>query len=478
MQKKYDIAIIGAGINGTMLAYKLARYRLSVALIEQAHDVAEGISKANSGVLHAGFNVPTGTLKAELNLKGLKQYPKILRRLKVPFKRCKKLVIAKDDQQKNELLRLLNQGKKNGCTGLKIVGHEKIKKYGVQLAGKWALYSPKTAIVSPYQLSIALAESAKQSGVSIFLASEVTAIDQNLTLTINGEDKIECGMVINSAGINADSVATLLGPHPYKVHPCRGEYFVIDKKSYDQLDMAIYPVPLKDGRSLGVHLTPTMDGNILIGPSAEYQESKKNVGNSKEVMTLLKTEAYELLPALEKYPLIKNYSGLRPKLSPNGFSDFVIKPANQNHKMINLLGIESPGLTAAPAIADYIITHFISKHFQMRKKFFTNRPLRPMVSIRSLAYLKRKKLIRQNKNFGEIVCRCEQISLAEIEAALSNPLGSKTLGTIKKRTRATMGRCQGSYCLSKISHIMSKEMDVTDICKDGNASSLFEGERS
>lgn len=480
----YDIAIIGAGVIGSAIAREASKYNLNIALIEKEADVAEGISKANSGVVHAGFNVKTGSKKARFNIEGLLHFPKICYELDVPYRLCKKLVVASNDDELKELERLYTQGIKNGCKGLSIINEKKIKKLEPLISGKYALYSEKTAIISPYTFTIALAENAAANGVKLFLESEVVTIkNENEVFNIQTKDGklITAKYVINAAGVFSDSIYSMVTEHEYKIYPCRGEYYILDVESEKYLKMAVYPVPPKDGSGLGVHLTPSINGNILIGPSADYIGEKDDVANTKEIMNILKKEAYELLPELKGIPFIKNYSGIRPKLfntsSGANFEDFIIEESDKIKNFINLIGIESPGLTSAPAIAKYVIEELIGNNFNLKiKKDF----IKERVGIKRSKFLKesvRRKLIKKDKNYGEIICRCELVTKAEILAGINNPLGVKTLNGIKKRTYAMTGRCQGGFCIPRISQILTEELGVSpdEVKKNRSGSNLYEG---
>ena len=480
----YDIAIIGAGVIGSAIAREASKYNLNIALVEKEADVSEGISKANSGVVHAGFNVKTGTKKARFNIEGLSYFPKICYELDVPYRLCKKLVVANNEEELKELERLYNQGINNGSKGLSIIKEKKIKQLEPLISGKYALYSEKTAIISPYEFTIALAENAVANGVKLFLESEVVSIkNENEAFSIQTKDgkKISAKYVINAAGVFSGSIYSMVAEHEYKIYPCRGEYYILDVESEKYLGMAVYPVPPRDGSGLGVHLTPSINGNILIGPSADYIDEKDDVANTKEVMNILRKEAYELLPELKGIPFIKNYSGIRPKLfntsSGTNFEDFIIEESDKVKNFINLIGIESPGLTSAPAIARYVIEELIGKKVDLKAKKNFIKKRDGIIRTKFLNESTRKKLIKKDKNYGEIICRCELVTKAEILQAINNPFGTKTLNAIKKRTHAMTGRCQGGFCIPRISQILTEEFGVNpdNVKKNKSESNLYKG---
>jgi glycerol-3-phosphate dehydrogenase len=469
MQKTHDIIIIGGGVIGSAMARELARYQLSVLVLEKEGDVAEGISKANSGVIHAGFNVPYGSLKAKFNVEGLLGFPRLAEILDVPYKLTQKLVVAKDKQELPYLKKLLEQGHKNGCPGLSIIEKDRILTIQPDIEAEYALFSEKTAVICPFTLTIALAENAHQNGARFLFYADVVDIQKPahdlFQIKLHDQRVFRSKMVINCAGNHADKIAALIEKDPqYKIYPVRGEYFILDSENNETLKTAIYPVPPKDGRGLGIHLTPTINGNILIGPSAESVDECTNACNTKIVMEQLKKEAYELLPALKNIDIIKSYAGIRPKLFKPGdnknFADFVIEESPEVRGLINLIGIESPGLTSAPAIAKHVVENIVARSINLKPKenFIAER--KGIKRAKFMPHNELQNLAAIDKNYTNIICRCEQISKAEIIQAINNPLGTKTLNAIKKRTHAMMGRCQSGFCLPKISAILIEEMGL------------------
>ena len=484
----YHITIIGAGVVGSAIAHELSRYEgLRIALIEKEHDVAEGVSKANSGVLHAGMMVPHGTLKAKLNVRGLELMPALASSLGVEIQRCGKLVVAKDDTELPYLKRLLDTGKSNGVTGLELITGVQARGLEANVSAAHALYSPKTAVILPYLLTIAMAENALLNGVDVYLNTELTGVDRiedrsGFCLELKNannqatEDtqtskaqvrQITTKMVVNAAGLGADAVARMIDPdYPHRIYGWRGEYRLLEESSTKQLKMAVYPVPPKDGSGLGVHITPTVNGGILLGPSADYIDNRHDTGNTLPVLGQLEQEALALVPALNGVPTIKTYSGVRPKLSGPGqsvtFRDFVIEQADDAPGFINLVGIESPGLTAAPAIAEYVRDHFVAEHFDLKERRDWSVKRAPIPRTRYLSSDQLHALWQSDAGYGRTVCYCESVSAAEIQHALDNPLKCRSIHAIRKRTHATLGVCQGGYCLGKIQAYMGGKVHKTN----------------
>jgi len=477
----YDVVIIGGGVVGCATLRELSRYQLKLLLVEKAADLAEGISKANSGVIHAGFNVPTGTLKAKTNVRGLFRIYQLAEQLNVPHKKTGKLVVALDAAGKSGLIELKARGDSNGTPDLEIIDAEQMHQREPLAAGKWALYSPHTGIISPYQLTLALAECALQNGADFLLEAPVTKISvQTDYFTLNNsQGNIKTRWVVNSAGLFSDEIARLAGIQHYQIFPYRGEYLITDKDTELNLRMPIYPVPPKNGAGLGIHITPTIEGNILLGPSAQDIENKHDTASTRPIMDQLKTEAFELIPKLRRLQFIHSFAGIRPKLvDPHGkekFIDFVIEESPVCPRWINLIGIESPGLTASPAIAEMVVELIGTKQpLSLKPDFNPERP--PVQRFAELDDLSRQQMVAENPDWGEMVCRCESVTRAEVIAALNNPFGVKTLDGIKRRTRCGMGRCQGGFCTPRIVEIMQQQgIPLEQITKKGKHSELFWG---
>jgi glycerol-3-phosphate dehydrogenase len=478
---RYDVAVIGGGVVGAAVLRELTKYRLRCVLLEKRFDLAEGISKGNSGVIHAGFNVPPGSLKARTNAAGLRVIYDLAERLHVSHRRTGKLVVAFDDEGRDRLAELKTQGDRNGTPGLEIVDENAIRALEPRIQGRWALSSPWTGIISPYEFTIALAESASRNGAEVRLGAEVTAVevlpDGYRVSTPTGP--ISAHWVVNSAGLRADEVASLAGLGEHRVFPYRGEYLISDKSAGDLLRRPVYPVPPKNDSFLGVHLTPTMEGNILVGPSTAWVGDKEDTASTRAVMDSLKADAFRLLPELRDVPFIHAYAGLRPKLvgpeEKGEIADFFVAESDLRPRWINLLGIESPGLTAAPALAEMVASIIGSKEdLAARFDFEPGLPDRPRFA--RLDDVARSALAVVDPDWGEMVCRCEHVTRAEVTAAIRNPYGAVSMDAIKRRTRCGMGRCQGGFCGPRIVEILQAEgVKLEEISKKGGNSRLAFG---
>jgi len=477
----YDVAVIGGGVVGCAVLRELARYDLKLLLLEKEADLAEGISKGNSGVIHAGFNVPAGSLKARTNVAGLGLIYPLASTLGVPHRKTGKLVVALADEDRPRLEELKAEGDRSGVPGLEIVDEAAIRRLEPLARGRWALWSPHTGIISPYELTIALAECAWQNGAQVLLEAPVEAVgyEDGTFALATPRGRFAARRVVNSAGLFSDEVARLAGTGDYRIFPYRGEYLISDRDCGLGLGMPVYPVPTKDDPGLGIHVTPTLEGNIIVGPSAEPVGDKRDLASTREAMARLKAEAARLMPELGRTSFIHSYTGLRPKLidprSKDKFGDFIVEESAVRPGWIDLVGIESPGLTAAPAIAE-MVAAMIGAGLDLRKKpdFVPERPGR--VRFAHAGDAERAERVARDADWGEMVCRCEHVTRAEVVSALRNPFGARTMDAVKRRTRCGMGRCQGGFCGPRIVEILQDEgVPVESITKRGGGSHLFFG---
>lgn len=482
MTEKFDIAIIGGGVVGTAIAREFSKYKVDVALFEKEPDVGFGASGSNSGVIHTGLlKCPVNSLKAEVGKASTKKIEDVCEKLDVPYDKVGKLVLAFSKEEIPELYEYEYRGTKNNAE-VKIIGKKEIKELEPNLArGKAALYSPDSAIINPFEFTIALAENALQNNVDIYLNTKIEKIEKNnFMYTLNtSKDNYQARYVINSAGLWSDKLAEFSGEKDYKTYPCRGEYLVLDKRNFDLMTRLIYPLPRerKTGGG-GIHLTPTVEGNILVGPSDEYID-KENVSTTKEVLEELISEGEKFIPEISKDDIINSFAGLRSKIVPpdvGGYTDFVIEESPKYETFINLLGIESPGLTSALGIAEYVQNLVDKKENLNKKRFFE--PQRERIKKFSEVSTSKEKeaLLEEKPDYGEMICRCEKVTKQELIEAINNPLGAQTIKSIRNRTRVTFGRCQGGYCLERIVEIMREEgIDISEITLKNKKSNLFTG---
>lgn len=387
----------------------------------------------------------------------------LCKKLRVKYENIGKLTLATKHDELGILLKLKRQGEINGVTGLEILNSQQMQNMQPKINGIAALYSPTTSIVSPYDLTIALAENSYRNGVDFYLNYLVVSIiiDETFVIKNSLSKQIRSKIVINCAGIYAAHIASMVGISEYVIYPCRGEYYVLDKSLSPLLSILVYPAPKSHGSGLGIHFTKTVDGNILIGPSNEYLDRYDDYATTRTIMEKLQIAGKKFFPQFSLSKVIRNFSGLRAKqTSPTtgGFKDFIIEKRKDVPGFINLVGIESPGLTSAPAIAQ-LVRDFVDDMLVLKEK--TNLISEPFHKnaqrIFELSDEERLREIYINPDYGEIICRCENITKGEIIEAINNPLKVKTLAAIKYRSRAMMGRCQGCFCIPRIIKILEQE---------------------
>jgi glycerol-3-phosphate dehydrogenase len=480
MDRESDFLVIGGGVIGCAIARALSKYDLDVALLEKGSDVCSGASKANSGVVHSGIYSIPGSLKARLCVEGNDLFSDFTDEVGVEFNRMGKLVVARNEDEAKALEKMKSVGLENKVKGIRDMDEGEMKELEPNIKAESALWVPSAGIVSPYKLTIALAENAWENKVKIFLDAEVIGITvKEIGFEVSStKGTFFSKWLINSAGLYCDSIANMIGIHKEKVYPCRGEYLILDKSYRSLINHLVYPPPENGSGGLGIHLTPTLEGNILIGPSARFIEGKEDRRTTKEAMDLLLSGALGFLKELPKDAVIQSYAGIRCKLIPQGCEtsgDFVIEEDTKVERFINLMGIESPGLSAAPAIAKRVIGIIKEKEDLKAKQGFANRTYRPRFN--KLDLNGKEKLIESDPKHGHLICRCENVTEKEILDALDNPLDVKTLSGVKYRSRATMGRCQGGFCRARIVRILEENygMDVNEITFRESGSQLFVG---
>ncbi len=469
----YDVAVVGAGVIGSLIARELSRYNLKIALIEKCNDMAMGTSKANSAIVHAGFDAKPGSLKAKLNVEGTALMPEICKTLSVPFKPVGSLVVAFSDEEVETLNSLLERGNVNGVPGLEIYDKAKLKEAEpfISNEAKAALWAPSAGIVCPYELTIAAAENAVVNGADFIRNFEVNKIDfdSDKFIVSNGEKDISAKYVINAAGVYCDEIAALIGDNTIHTTPRKGEYMLCDKSVGHLANHTIFQCPSKMGK--GILVTPTVDGNLLLGPSAIDIEDKDDVTTLADTLSSVLEIAKKSVPCLTTREVITSFAGLRAHCDRD---DFIIEPSEKNAQFINVAGIESPGLSSAPAIALFVKDMILKVLPAEEKNDFVESREEP-VRFRHMSNEERKALIEKNPAYGRIICRCETITEGEILDAIHAPAGARDVDGVKRRTRAGMGRCQGGFCGSKVVELLARELgvEINEITKFGGNSKIL-----
>lgn len=471
----YDVIVIGAGVVGCGIARELSRYDWKVAVLERASDVCEGTSKANSGVAHAGFDAKPGTMKAKLNVEGSRMMEPLSKELDFPYIRNGSLVLCFDEENIPALQKLYGQGLANGVEDLEILRREQVIKIEPNISDGVvaALHAPTGGIICPFGLTIALAENAAVNGVTFHLNTEV----QNIEKTEFGyrlstaQGNFDTKAVVNAAGVYADRFHNMVSVEKIHIIPRKGEYCLMDKKVGKYVSHTIFQLPTVYGK--GVLVTPTVHGNLLAGPTAVDVEDPESVNTTQAGMEDLLKRAALSVNGLPTKQIITSFAGLRAHEEGN---DFVIGQAKDAPGFFDAAGIESPGLTCAPAIGKYL-TELVLEYLPATKKqdFIASRKGIPSMALSSPK--ERKRLIAENPLYANVVCRCELVTEGEVLDAIHRPLGATTLDGIKRRTRAGMGRCQAGFCSPKTVEILARELgkDVGEICKNEDGSRFLTG---
>lgn len=470
----YDVAIIGAGISGAACARVLSSRKLRVALLEAMDDVSMGASRANSAIVHAGYDGRSGTLMARFNVLGNKLYDSWCDELDVPLDRCGSLVLAFDEQQEKELQRLLSSGIENGVPGLEIISGEKVLEMEPHInpAVKSALYARTGGITCPFELTIACCENARENGVDIVTGFKVTTIGKREYFTIEAEDGrgLNAKFIINAAGVYADDIARMIGDDSFNIKPRQGEYMVMDKAVGHMAKRVIFQTPSKMGK--GILVSPTVDGNIFAGPTARDSDLRDDTTTTAEGIAELTRMAKVSVPEIPLNKVITSFTGIRA-VADTG--DFVIGPSKVDPFFINCAGICSPGLTAAPAFAEYIAEILEKSGLEMEPKEGFNPRRSRIKRFADMTDEERGKAIAENPLYGRVICRCETITEAEIVESVRR--GARSVDGVKLRCRAGMGRCQGGFCSPRVMEIISREagMPMEKVTKFGGDSYMLTG---
>lgn len=478
---KYDVAIIGAGVTGCLIARELSRYKLTVCLLDREEDVSMGTSRANSAIIHAGYDAPHGTLKALLNVRGNRMMDQVARELGVPFRRVGSMVLAFGEGDLPTLRRLYENGVQNGVRGLALLRAEEAKALEPEISDKvtGALLAPTAGIICPYELTIAAAENAAANGVQLRLGCEVTGIVRDLKdgfdIETQGEH-IQARYLVNAAGLYADRIAAMAGDESFRIKPRRGEYMILDKSEGSRANHVLFQPPTQFGK--GILVAPTVDGNLLIGPNAHDVDDKADLSTTAEGLREVSEGALKSVPGLDLRRVITAFSGLRA-LSPTG--DFLIQASSCEHASSCALGlihaacIESPGLSASPAIAEYVVKLLEQQGLALNEKTDFNPIREPIAHFAQMGAAEQAALIRKNPLYGHVVCRCETVTEGEIVEAIRR--GARSLDAIKRRTRQGMGRCQGGFCTPRVLGILARELGIPEeeVTKCGGDSRMLVG---
>lgn len=475
-----DVIIIGAGVTGCAIARELSRYRLKVTVLEKASDVCEGTSKANSGIVHAGFDANPGTLKAKLNVQGSKMMEKLSKELDFPFKKNGSLVLCFEEKNISELHKLYEKGIQNGVEQLQILNREQLKELEPNISDNAvaALYAPTGGIVCPFGLTIALAENAAVNGVEFHLNTCVEKIERTedgYRLETN-QGSFDTKAVVNAAGVYADRFHNMVSREKIRILPRKGEYCLMDKAVGGLVTHTVFQLPTALGK--GVLVTPTVHGNLLVGPTAQEVEDAEAVNTTREGLDNLLQRGALSVTSLPVRQVITSFAGMRAH-EENG--DFVIGEVRDASGFFDAAGIESPGLSCAPAVGELVaelVLNYLSaaeKEIKKKENFVAVRKGIPGMAMATEQ--ERQRLIRENPLYANVICRCELVTEGEILDAIHRPLGATTLDGVKRRTRAGMGRCQAGFCSPKVVELLAAELgkDMGEIAKNDSGSEFLTG---
>lgn len=453
----YDVVIIGAGVVGGMIARTLSAYDLKICITEKENDVAMGATKANSAIVHAGFDAETGSLKARLNVRGSQMMLEVTKELGVKYERNGSLVIGFNEEDRASIEELYARGCENGVKELRILEKEELKQLEPNLSEDVivALYAPTGAITCPYELTIAAVGNAMDNGAELKRNFEVCEIHEKEGYfeVCSKEEMIETKYVVNAAGLYSDRVASMVSDNSFLIHPRRGEYILMDKECGALVHHTIFRTPSKMGK--GILVTPTVDGNLLAGPTSVNIADKEDTSTTPEGFAKIIKEARENVMHVPFGQTITSFCGLR---AAGTTGDFIIRSPKKG--FVNVAGIESPGLSASPAIAEYVTELLKEQGLELRRKESYNPYRKSQHFFREATMEEKNEIIRENPSYGKIVCRCESVTEGEILQAIHTNPGARDLDGVKRRTRAQMGRCQGGFCGPQIVELLARELAI------------------
>ena len=472
--KSTDVVVIGGGIVGTAILRELSKYDLQCVLVEKEPDVSLGTTKANSAILHAGFDAPTGSLKAITNVRGNKLYHELQEELDLDIKWTGSMVAATTDEEMQTLQELLERGKANGVTGLKIMTHDEVVAEEPNLQTvKGALWAPTAGVCWPFGAAVAFAQCAVQNGAEVIRNCKVLGFVKEEGKIVGVETTkgtIACKYVVNAAGVYADEIAKLAGDESFTITPRKGEYILFDKTACSSLVYGVvFPCPTK--KSKGILVCTTTHGNTFIGPNANEVDYKEDKAVTAEGMNEIIASARKLVPNLPMGAAITQFAGLRA-VSSTG--DFIIGRADACENLYNAAGMQSPGLTAAPAVAE-LIANEIARVSGASKKANFIAALPKKKAFCRMTRTEQAAAIAKNSLYGRVICRCETVTEGEIVDAINSPVGATTVDGVKRRTRAGMGRCQGGFCGPRVTQILSRELNIPipEVLKERADSNMF-----
>lgn len=468
-----DVLVIGAGIMGAAVSRELSKYNLDIVVLDKEHDVSNGTTKANSSIVHAGYDAKEGTLMAKYNVLGSEMFEDICKEIDAPYRRTGSYVLAFSDEDRKHIEALYERGIKNGVRELEIIERDEILKREPHINPEVvaALYAGTAAVIGPFETCIKMVENAVLNGAKVETDAEVTKvekIDGGYRVTTKDGRVFESKVVINAAGVYADKINNMVSNDKFTITPRRGEYYLLDKVQGYLTNSVIFQCPNELGK--GILVAKTFDGNIIVGPTAADQEDREDVSNTLEGMDKIKREAVKSIKDINFRDNIRNFSGLRAEGSTG---DFIIGEAKDAEGFFNIAGTKSPGLSSAPAIGLDVATMVAEKLNATKKEVFKKN--RPHVRFMELSPEEKAEAIKKDPRYGRVICRCESITEGEIVDVIHRPMGAKTVDGIKKRCRPGAGRCQGGFCGPRVQEIIARElgMELDEVVLDKKGSYIL-----
>ena len=474
----YDLTIIGGGVIGAAIAWQAARYQLSVCVLEKENDIACGTTKANSAIIHAGYDPMPGTLMARLNVRGCAMVEEMSEKLDFPYKKVGSLILAFNEENMEMVHTLYERGVANGVPGLQILTPEEVweKEPNVTKECRGALYAPSAGIVMPWRMAQAMADCAALNGAEFRRNAEVTGVEKaegGISLQLKNGETVLSRYVVNAAGVNAWDIHAMIAPPRYTMRPSRGEYYLLDKAVGDTVHSVIFQCPTELGK--GVLVSPTADGNLIVGPNAELVSGAEDTGTTSAGLSLVRRMAQLSVPTVSFRDNIRNFAGVRANTD---IDDFIIEEVDGMPGFIDCAGIKSPGLSSTPAIGEYVMELLQKTGLSLTEKENPVDTLPKKVHIRELSPQDRAAAIEKNPLYGRVICRCETITEGEIVDALHAPIPPVSIDGVKRRCGAGMGRCQGGFCGPRVHEIIARELGLSmlEIPKDRDGMFILTGE--
>ena len=458
MKRIHDVLIIGAGVTGTMIARELSKYKLDTLIIDKSNDAGNLTSSANSAIIHSGYDPEPGTNKAKFNVLGNKMYPQIVKDLDVPYVPCGSLTVALEDEQMEILKQLQERSRINGVP-VELLNKEEVLKMEPNMNPevKGALYAPTAGVIDPFNLVVHAMENAIDNGVAFLRNHEVKDIkkENDYFVVLTNKEDLYARVVINAAGVKADKIAAMIEDIDWAITPRKGEYYLLDHYKEGLVNRTIFPLPSKKGK--GILVSITSSGNYIVGPSSEFADPD-DVSTDAPTLANIKASASLMVPSIPFKETIRVFSGLRATCTRH---DFIVEPAKNERNFINVAGIESPGFVSAPAIAEYVVNELVKPVLKLEKNPNFNPKVKPYHRMHYLSEEQQIQAIKENSDFGEIVCNCEHISLGEIKESLERSCPPVSIKGVKRRCRAGFGKCQGGFCQPKVLMLLAEHYGVS-----------------